>query len=111
MPELLRGGALVGAGLILASFSPIATVSSAALATLDPVRLASALCGGRAEAAGLNRVLAIASAAAGPVSASAEAMPLYPDLATLRLPVSTSSEQARLYFNQGLLLTYGFNHA
>lgn len=38
-------------------------------------------------------------------------MPLYPDLSASRLPVSTSNEQARRYFNQGLVLTYGFNHA
>jgi hypothetical protein len=28
-----------------------------------------------------------------------------------KFPVTTSSERAQLFFNQGLMLTYGFNHA
>jgi hypothetical protein len=55
--------------------------------------------------------LLFAAAVAGPVSKASDVMPLYEDLTGPRLPVTTSSEQARRYFNQGLLLTYGFNHA
>lgn len=38
-------------------------------------------------------------------------MPLYADLAAPRLKITSASPMARRYFNQGLLLTYGFNHA
>jgi tetratricopeptide (TPR) repeat protein len=38
-------------------------------------------------------------------------MPLFADLTGSRLLITTRSEQARRYFNQGLVLTYGFNHA
>ena len=36
--------------------------------------------------------------------------PLFDDLGTLEYPVTTSSELAQKYFNQGLILAYGFNH-
>ncbi|MGH6780736.1 MAG: hypothetical protein ACREB5_01330 [Sphingomonadaceae bacterium] len=38
-------------------------------------------------------------------------IPLFPDLTTSTFPVSTRDPQARRFFSQGLLLTYGFNHA
>jgi hypothetical protein len=38
-------------------------------------------------------------------------IPLYDDLTTSPFPVTTASAQAKRYFSQGLLLTYGFNHA
>lgn len=37
--------------------------------------------------------------------------PLFGDLGTLHRKVTTSSELAQRYFDQGLILTYGFNHA
>ncbi len=36
--------------------------------------------------------------------------PLYDNLGTLHHPISTSSEQAQRYFDQGLRLIYAFNH-
>ena len=36
--------------------------------------------------------------------------PLFDDLGILEYPVTTSSELAQKYFNQGLILAYGFNH-
>jgi tetratricopeptide (TPR) repeat protein len=36
--------------------------------------------------------------------------PLFTDLGTLEYPITTDSELAQKYFNQGLILTYGFNH-
>lgn len=59
----------------------------------------------------LRQKLAFAATAAGPIGAAASAMPLYRDLAMLRFPVTTANARARDYFSQGLLLTYGFNHA
>ncbi len=36
--------------------------------------------------------------------------PLFDDLGILEYPVTTNSELAQKYFNQGLILAYGFNH-
>lgn len=36
--------------------------------------------------------------------------PLYDGLGALRRPITTSSPRAQRYFDQGLILTYGFNH-
>lgn len=37
--------------------------------------------------------------------------PLYDGLGTLTFPVTTISQEAQAYFNQGWVLTWGFNHA
>ena len=37
--------------------------------------------------------------------------PLYPDLGKLQVPVSTANARAQAYFNQGMRLTFAFNHA
>lgn len=37
--------------------------------------------------------------------------PLFDNLGTFTRAVATSSAEARRYFNQGMVLTYGFNHA
>jgi tetratricopeptide (TPR) repeat protein len=38
-------------------------------------------------------------------------VPLYKGLSNYNYPISTKNPQAQRYFNQGLLLSYGFNHA
>ena len=51
------------------------------------------------------------AAAAAPAAAPAgEPEPLYDDLGTLHKKVTTTSPQAQRYFDQGLRLTYAFNH-
>ena len=37
--------------------------------------------------------------------------PLFENLGTLEFPITITSELAQKYFNQGIKLTYGFNHA
>lgn len=110
MHRPLRLAAIVGAGFSLASFSPLPGFSAAALDALDPSRLASLSCGVRRAGSALANELLIASAIAAPASAG-KTIPLYPDLAASPFPVSTHAPQARRYFSQGLILTYGFNHA
>ncbi len=56
------------------------------------------------------RALLAAAAVAAPLSSSLS-IPLYPDLAMSPFPLSTTSPEARRWFSQGLLLSYGFNHA
>jgi tetratricopeptide (TPR) repeat protein len=36
--------------------------------------------------------------------------PLFTNLGTLEFPITTSSDLAQKYFNQGVILAYGFNH-
>ncbi len=45
------------------------------------------------------------------LSAQQNAVPLYPDLGTHRRTIGTSVPLAQRYFDQGLRLVYGFNHA
>lgn len=40
-----------------------------------------------------------------------ETIPLFDNLGAYERPISTSSEQTQQYFNQGMILAYGFNHA
>ncbi|PZO88152.1 MAG: hypothetical protein DI623_13280 [Sphingomonas sanxanigenens] len=100
-----------GAAFFLASFAPGLSISPEALAMLDPTRQASSLCGGGGGNGGLRQALLLAAAASTAASAEPAVIPLYPDLSKARFPVRASSEEAVRYFNQGLLLTYGFNHA
>ncbi|MBL0925474.1 MAG: hypothetical protein IBJ12_13555 [Sphingomonadaceae bacterium] len=44
------------------------------------------------------------------VSPVAGTVPLVQGLEKVSMPISTTSDKARQYFNQGLALTYGFNH-
>src|SRR5262245_15067476 len=45
-----------------------------------------------------------------PATDAPPAVPLFTDLGTHHLDVTTSSEDAQKYFDQGLRLVYGFNH-
>ena len=110
MRHHFRIASALGIGLSAASFTPPAGFSAAALDALDPSRLASLSCGARRAGSMLANELLIAAAVAAPASAG-RTIPLYPDLAKSPFPVSTRDERARRYFSQGLLMSYGFNHA
>jgi hypothetical protein len=45
-----------------------------------------------------------------PTTQAAAATPLYDNLGTLHHAITTKSPVAQQYFDQGLRLTYGFNH-
>lgn len=47
----------------------------------------------------------------GTVSANREAVPLQDNLGKHQYPVSTAVSKAQRYFDQGLILSFGFNHA
>lgn len=110
MAGLVRVGAFAIATLALTSCAPERGFSEAALDALDPTRIAQALCGGERGGSALASRLFIASAFASPASA-AMPMPLFADLTRSGFPVTTTSDRARRYFSQGLMLSYGFNHA
>jgi len=110
MGRLVKAATLVGIGLSLASFSIEPRFSAATLAALDPSRIARSLCGDqRAGSALVSRLLIASAFAASPGDGAP--IQLYPDLTISPFPVTTANAQARRYFSQGLLLTYGFNHA
>ncbi|MBP6878723.1 MAG: hypothetical protein KBC34_11920 [Phenylobacterium sp.] len=105
-----KTAALAGLGLSLTSLSFEAPISPQVLAALDPTLIASSICGNPKAGGGLTRSLLLAQAAAAPAS-QAGPIPLYEDLTASPFPLSTANPQAKRYFSQGLLLTYGFNHA
>ena len=105
-----KAAMIVGIGFSLASFAPVPGYSIAALEALDPSRLANFYCGARRAGSTLANELLLAAAVAAPAS-EGRAIPLFSDLTSSSFPVSTRDTQARRYFSQGLLLTYGFNHA
>lgn len=106
---LARGAILaLAAGLVSADSLPDGGFSPMLLAALDPSRVAEDACGRRAMSP-VHALLAAAAIAA-PVSATGD-VPLNPDLTTSAFRLSTRSPDARRWFAQGLMLTYGFNHA
>ncbi|GAA0638986.1 tetratricopeptide repeat protein [Brevundimonas lenta] len=117
MRTILSGGAALVMGALISTSAGVPptsgeTVPSDMLDPLDPVQQARAMCGtGKAGREALMSRLLAASAAVGPLKRSDGTIALYPDLTELNFPVSTSSDQARLYFRQGVMLSYGFNHA
>lgn len=110
MPDPFKAAIMAGIGFSLASFTPSPGFSPAALEALDPSRLATLFCGAARPGSTLAQNLLVGAVFAAPAS-EGRSIPLYPDLAASPFPVSTDKDQARRYFSQGLLLTYGFNHA
>jgi tetratricopeptide (TPR) repeat protein len=113
--------AMAGAGLVaLATFAPTLAERRSAGSAFDPLYASGATCtplqGGRPP---LLEHLVLAQAETKPFAperqlpkpASAGTPPLYKDLGTLHVPISTVSPRAQAYFDQGMRLTFGFNHA
>ena len=113
---IIRIAATAGASSLALAMLP----SSPGAATFDPLLDGAAVCSaaqpGRPPL--LDR-LVLAQAETKPFqpsqqtpAATAEGTPpLYPDLGKLHMPVSTNNAKAQAYFDQGLRLTFGFNHA
>ncbi len=59
----------------------------------------------------LGSVLLAAACSRGPTQAPAARAPLFDDLGTYHHAITTSSADAQRYFDQGLTLSYAFNHA
>lgn len=106
----LKAAAIAGLGLSLTNIAVAPAVSPQVLSALDPTQIAASICRGGREGTAMARHLLLAQAEAAPAS-QAGPIPLYEDLTNSPFPVSTKDPQARRYFSQGLLLTYGFNHA
>ncbi|MDF0540917.1 hypothetical protein PX699_01070 [Sphingobium sp. H39-3-25] len=91
--------AVIASAPLLASAVPLSrpvSPSLSALAKLTPQALIASGCG-----------FALATEAAPPGKAPV-AMPLIEGLAPIRYPVTTTSQEAQRYFNQGMAFLYGF---
>ncbi|WP_017667453.1 hypothetical protein [Sandarakinorhabdus sp. AAP62] len=113
MNRMIRHLALGAALLVPLAASAPPGLSPDLLAALDPTRQAEALCDPRRSPMNPTRALLAAAAVAQPSSAAA-GVPFLPDLAATPLPPTLAPSRkadARLWFTQGLLLSYGFNHA
>jgi tetratricopeptide (TPR) repeat protein len=109
---MVRAAALTGAALVLTNIGPFfePAPSPETLAMLDPSRGAAASCGQFKGANLLRQRIRLAGLFASPAGAMQASVPLQPGLGSLAFPV-TANAQARPYFIQGLMLSYGFNHA
>jgi tetratricopeptide (TPR) repeat protein len=112
MIRLLLAGTAASALTVAAAgvALPSAPVARPTWTELDSLRLLQFRCaGGRDRAALLQTRLELASTVSIP-AASAEPPPLMAGLEAVHRPVRTRSQMAQRYFDQGLALTYGFNH-
>ena len=103
------------AGSTLSSAGGTGAASTPGIAELlDPAAVALNTCGPipkrRTEMFKPGFQLAVAEAAA-TRQATSDAPPLWDDLGALTWPVTTRNGTAQRYFDQGLKLAYGFNHA
>ncbi len=109
----LAAVALVVGASVLAPEGPPTTHAADAARLFDPSRLRAGLCGGtRGGGDRLSRLVALfAIPAAQAATQPGDAPPLYDNLGSFSMKVTTSSPQAQAYFDQGVRLMFGFNHA
>ncbi len=122
--------ALAAAGLLLASFAVAdrrgvgGTAVSIADPTFDPLLDggAASVCGPiggasmKVPAAWLHAVATVTKTETAPfqpqpMKAAGGDVPLYTGLGTLAVPITTRNARAQAYFNQGMRLSFAFNHA
>ena len=113
LKSLTAVGLCAGA-FTLTSATPInqAQVSAEAMRQLDPSLQMLQICGGsskRGEA--LRDRIQLAMAIDAPMSAVRAEPALIAGLDSVNYPITTTNETAQRFFNQGLALVYGFNHA
>lgn len=99
-------------GAISASAMPMPTeLSEETLRLRDPTRQVLSMCGGsRKFGALLRQRLQYAQEAMKDMAAGQGRAVLFDGMGTLHYPVSTANAQAQRFFDQGLILAYGFNH-
>ena len=87
-----------------------ASISAETVSTLDPSRAALRLCGDRRLSSQRVPVWLKTARSGESAHGATGILPLVPGIIDLGFKVSTQNPLAQKYFNQGLLLTYGFNH-
>lgn len=95
----------------------LSTVAAQSLATdpspselFDPAIIARNLCGGAPGTSG-SMATFVQIAQATPAAAPALRLPLFDNLGVHSFKITTRDPMAQAYFDQGLRLAYGFNHA
>ena len=89
-----------------------ADLTRAQFAALDPTRAGRAACRGLDQTdAVLGARLTLAQSLASGEGLGMAPIGLFSGIATSDLPLDEMSPQARTFFDQGVALTYGFNHA
>ena len=106
----LKSVLLVTSALVAGS-AGAATRDQTVSELLNPAAIAASACGLRAEHASTFKPIQIALATPAEAVGTDQLPPLWEGLGTLSHPITTDSEQAQRYFDQGLRLTYAFNHA
>jgi tetratricopeptide (TPR) repeat protein len=96
---------------ILAASSVAAAPSNQISELLNPGAIAASACGMRGKNASAFKPTQVALATPAEAIGADAGPPLWEGLGTLSHPVTTQSEEAQRYFDQGLRLTYAFNHA
>lgn len=109
------GASAVAGAAFFASIPPQETkVSQAELEMLlDPRLIAQNQCGrgGRERAAFFRPAFQMALASAAQAApAAGDRLPLWPGLGDRTVRITTASDEAQVYFDQGFALLYGFNH-
>ncbi len=106
-----------GTGIEFGEQAPRASGDAGYLeALLDPVDIARPLCNGTDDNGSTGKrepFLRIARLQAAEMSrdpAPKSAPPLWADLGTFDIPITTSSKKAQAYFNQGMRIANDFNH-
>ena len=107
----LLSTALVASGMLVGRGSAV-TEGADVTQLLDPAYIAAGVCGmGAKKASGLKPVQLAMAGSALAATAAGQAPPLWDNLGDLSHPISTRDDMAQRYFDQGLKLTYAFNHA
>jgi tetratricopeptide (TPR) repeat protein len=91
------------------AFLSLLTTLGVSVYSLIPPQLA--FTGGLLAAIAHSPTQSTAPTALAPDASNATLVPLYEGLSDYSYPISTQNVLAQRYFNQGLLLSYGFNHA
>ena len=115
MKNILKPLGLVGSAVLLSSVTPAAdpSLSSETLRQLDPSRQFGRICGKQGMQGKALRDRLQLAAVYQPAATKSDdpPPPLLQGMGSVHFPISTTNELAQRYFDQGLILSYGFNHA
>jgi tetratricopeptide (TPR) repeat protein len=98
----------LGTAALVASAVGAAPQDESVSELFDPRTIAAGVCGGGADHAATFKPMQVALVS--PAAGAAAGPPLWEGLGTLSYPITTNSEMAQRYFDQGLRLAYAFNH-
>jgi tetratricopeptide (TPR) repeat protein len=102
----------LGASALIAGSSAAAPQNASVSELFDPAIVAAGVCGGSAKHASTFKPMQLAMASPAEAVADDPAGPsLWEGLGSLSYPITTDSEMAQRFFDQGLRLAYAFNHA